>query len=175
MVAGIGRVDGDEGDLAQVLATLEGRQGLIEGLLFNGVGEAGRHAVGVDGDQGGGPGVVFAPDGFQNLAAFGPVALLALLDRGQNEVSVAQIGGLQRWDDQHVLRAPVDRLDPGFLVGFADHAEDSIGAGVQRLDQPRFPAVLTLDEFDQQSVAHARGGGGPGAALGHQHGARRVG
>jgi hypothetical protein len=96
VVAGVGRVDGDERDIAQVVAALQRRQVLVLGLLLDRVGEAGRDAVGVDGDQGGGAGVVLLADLLQDLAAFGPVALFGLLDRGQDQIAVAQVLGQQR-------------------------------------------------------------------------------
>ena len=82
MVARIGGVDGDEGDFAQVFAPLQRRQFLILGLTLDGLGEAGRDAVGVDGDQGGGAGIVLLADMLQDLAALGAIAMLALLDGG---------------------------------------------------------------------------------------------
>ena len=89
MVARIGGVDGDEGHVAQVLAALQGRQFLILGLALDGLGEAGRDAVGVDGDQGGGAGIVFLADMFQDLAALGAIALVALFDGGQHQIAVS--------------------------------------------------------------------------------------
>ena len=174
MVTRIGGVDGDEGDLAQVLAALQRRQGLILGLTLDGLGEAGRDAMGVDGDQGGGAGVVLLADMFQDLAALGTEPLFALFDGGQDQVAVAQITRLGLGHQQHVLGAAVDRLDAGLARRLADHAQDAVRADVQLLDQPGFPAVAAALELDHQAVAQS--GRGAGLALvGHQYGAGRVG
>ena len=103
MVAGVGGVDGDQRQVAQVLAALQRRQFLIPGLLLDGLGEAHRHIVGGDGDQGGGAGVALMPDLLKNLAAFGTVPLVALLDGGQHQIPVAQALGLGVGDQQDVL------------------------------------------------------------------------
>jgi len=114
VVARIGGVDGDEGDLAQVLAPLQSRQGLILGLAFDRFGEARRDAVGVDGDQGGGAGIILLADVLKDLAALGTIALVAFFNGGQNQVAVAQVAGLGLGHHQHVLGATIDRLDTGF-------------------------------------------------------------
>ena len=172
VVARIGGVDGDEGHVAQVLAALQRRQFLILGLALHGLGEAGRDAVGVDGDQGGGAGIVFLADMFQDLAALGAIALVALFDGGQNQIAVAQVPGLGLGHQQHVLGAAVDRLDAGLARRLADDAKDAVGPHVQLLDQPGFPAVGAALELDQQAVAQARGGLG---LVGDQQGVGRVG
>ena len=89
MVARIGGVDGDEGNLAQVLTPLQRRQFLILGLTLHRLGEAGRDAVGMNGDQGGGAGIVLLADMLQNLAALGTIAVVALFDGGQHQIAVA--------------------------------------------------------------------------------------
>jgi len=174
VVARIGGVDGDEGHLAQVLAALQRRQGLILGLALDGLGEAGRHPVGVDGDQGGGAGIILLADMFQDLAALGAEPLLALFDGGQDQVAVTQVAGLCLGHQQHVLGPAIDRLDAGLARGLADHAQDTVGPGVQPLDQSGLPAVVPALELDQQAVAQA-GGGAWFALVGHQQGTRRVG
>ncbi len=173
MVARVGRVDGDEGDVTQVLAPLQRRDSLILGLALHGFGEAGRHAMGVDGDDGGGAGVVFTADVLEDLAALGAIAMLALFDGGQHQIAVAQVRRLRLGHDQHVLGAFVDRLDPRLARRFADDAQHAVAAGVQPLDQTRLPAVGALAELDQQAVAHA-GRGAATLAIRHQDGARRI-
>ena len=173
VIAGVGRVDGDEGDFAQVLAPLQRRQGLVLGLALHGFGEAGRHAVRMDGQQGGGAGIVLAADGLQNLAALGAVAVIALFDGGQHQVAVAQILGLNLGHHQHVLGPAVHRLDPRLARRLADDAQHAVGRRIQPLDQARLPAVLAVLELDQQAVAHARSRG-VGLSIGHQQRARRI-
>ncbi|MNQ98048.1 hypothetical protein D3C85_1137220 [compost metagenome] len=173
MVARIGRVDGDEGNLAQVLAALQRRQGLVLGLALHLFREAGRQAVGVDGDDGGGAGIILATDGLQDLAAFRSVAMVALFDRGQNQIAVAQFARHGVGDQQHILGALIDRLDAGLARRFADHAQDAVGPGVQPLDQAGLPALGAARELDQQTVAHARRGR-LALAVRQQQGARRV-
>ncbi|TPW01403.1 MAG: hypothetical protein FD125_2602 [bacterium] len=175
MVAGVGGVDGDQRQVAQVLAALQRRQFLILGLLLDGLGEAHRDIVGGDGDQGGRAGVALVADLLQNLAAFGAVALVALLNGGQHQIAVAQSLGLGVGDQQDVLGLAVDGLDPDLLIGLADDAQHLVGAGVQLLDQPGFPAVLAAGEFDEDAVAHAGGGSGLAAIVGNQQGAGGVG
>ncbi|MNI36929.1 hypothetical protein D3C73_909970 [compost metagenome] len=114
MIARVGGVDGDEGDVAQVLASLQRRHVLVLGLALDGLGEAGRHAVGVDGDDGGGARIILAADALQDLAALGAVAVLALFDGRQHQVAVAQIRRLGGRDQQDVLGALVDGFDAGF-------------------------------------------------------------
>ncbi len=173
VVARIGGVDGDEGDVAQVFAPLQRRDGLILGLALDGLGETGRHPVGVDGDDGSGARVVLAPDVLENLAALGAIAMLALLDGGQHQVAVAQVRRLGGGDQQHVLGAFVDRLDPRLAPALADDAQHAVGSGVQPLDQARLPAFDAPAELDQQAVAHA-GRRAATLAVGHQERARRV-
>ena len=175
VIAGVGGVNGDQRQVAQVLAALQRRKLLILGLLLDSLGEAHRDVVGGDGDQGGGAGVALMADLLEDLAALGPIALVALFDRGQHEVAVAQALGLGVRDDQNVFRLAVGGLDPDLLIGSADHAQHLVGAGVELLDQPGFPAVLSAGEFDQDAVAHARGGTGLAAVVGDQQGARGVG
>ncbi len=169
MVARVSRVDGDEGDVAQVFAPLQRRDVLFFGLALHGLGEAGRHAVGVDGDDGGRARVVLAPD----LAALGPVAMLALLDGGQHQVAVAQVRRLGGGHQQHILGAFVDRLNPRLAPALADDAQHAVGSDVQPLDQARLPAVDAPAELDQQAVAHA-GRRAATLAIGHQDRARRI-
>ena len=174
MVARIGGVDGDEGDLAQIFAPLQRRQFLILGLALHRLGEAGRHAMGVDGDQGGGAGIILLADVLQDLAALGPIALVALFDGGQDQIAVAQIAGLGLGHQQHVLGATVDRLDAGLARRLADDAQDTVRPRVQPFDQSRLPAVVAALELDQKPVAQA--GRGAGLCLvGHQYGAGRIG
>ncbi|MNV27722.1 hypothetical protein D3C71_1188800 [compost metagenome] len=129
--------------------------------------------MGVDGDDGGGAGIILAADGLENLAALGPVAVIALFDRSQHQVAVAQVARQGVGDEQHVLGALVDRLDASLARRLADHAQDAVGPGVQPLDQPGFPALGPARELDQQTVAHARRGR-LALAVREQQGARRV-
>jgi hypothetical protein len=156
VVARINRVDGDEGDVAQVLAALQRRR---LGRLSFGLGvrrKAHRDAVGMDGDQRGRARLVFAADHFQQLAALGPVAGLGGSDLGQHQVAVAQLLRRGIGEDEGVLRAAVDRLDADLAARLADHAQHPLGAGAQLLDDPGLGrAVLELGEADQQAVTHA--------------------
>ena len=131
--------------------------------------------MGGDGDQGGGAGIVLAADGLKDLAAFGSVALLALLDGGQHQIAVAEVGALGVGDQQDVLRAAVDGFDPDLLVGFADDAEDAVRIGVEHLDDPGFPTVLAAREFGQDAGPEAGGGAGLAGVVGNEDGAGRIG
>ncbi|MNR08613.1 hypothetical protein D3C85_1247790 [compost metagenome] len=99
--------------------------------------------------------------------------MVALFDRGQHQVAVAQVARLGRGDQQHVLGTLVDRLDAGFARRLADHAQDAVGSGVQPLDQPGLPALGAARELDQQTVADA-GRRALALAVRQQQGARRV-
>ncbi len=99
--------------------------------------------------------------------------MLALLDRGQHQIAVAQVRRLGGRHKQNILGALVDRLDPRLAPALADDAQNPVSAGVQPFDQTRLPAVDALAELDQQAVAHAGRRAAP-FAVGHQDRARRV-
>jgi hypothetical protein len=156
VVAGVGRVDGDQGNVAQVLAAGQGRRlgglGLGLGLLR----EAHGDAVGVDGDQRGGPRLILAPHHLQQLAALGAIAALRRADLGQHQIPVAQVLALMRGQDQGLLGAAVHRLDPDLAALLADHAQHAVRALAQALDETGLEfAGLQALEADQQAVAQA--------------------
>ncbi len=113
VVAGVDRVDGDERQVAQVVAALQRRRLGGLGLGLGVLGEAGRDAVGVDGDQRGGARIVLAADHLQQLAALGAVAGGVAVRPGpapgrrRCRSSAASLG-----QQQAVLGLAVDRLDP---------------------------------------------------------------
>ena len=91
VVAGVRRVDGDEGDVAQVLAARKAGLARRVGFRLRRLGKARRDAVGVDGDQGGGAGIILAPHPLQDLA---PVQAEAPRAGGQprhHQVAVAKV------------------------------------------------------------------------------------
>ena len=103
VVARVGGVDGDEGDVAQVLAAGQGRRLGRRGFGLGGGGEAGGDAVGMDGDQRGGARLVLAADDLQELAALGTIAGLGGGGLGQHQIAVAQFLGLRVGEQQAVL------------------------------------------------------------------------
>ena len=154
VVSGVGRVDGYQRQVAQVLAAVKGGGLGRFRLGLGGGGEAGRDAVGVDCDQRGGAWLVLAPDDFEQFAALGAIAFGGGSDLGQHQVAVAQIAGAGVGQHQGLAGAPIDRLDAHLAVGFADDAEDLVGALTQPLDDLGFVnAILQADEADQEPVA----------------------
>ena len=177
VIAGVGRVDGDERQVAQVLAPLQRRVlgGFRLGLGLGG--EAHRDAVGVDGDERRRPRLILAADALQQLAALGAVALAARLqlDLGQDQIAVLQVARLVRVEDQAVLGLAINRLDPDLAMALADHAQDAVGALAQLLDQPRLGlAALQPLEADQAAVADARRAGDGLVAVGRQPDQRQI-
>ena len=93
----------------------------------------------VDGDQGGGAGVILTADHLQHLGGLGAeTAILAAYRLDQDEVALAHRLGVFGQEDQAVLHPTVHRLDPRLALGFADHAEDAVGALAEFLDQLGF-------------------------------------
>ena len=133
---------------------------------LGGLGEAGRDAVGPDGDDRGGAGRVLAADHLQDLAALGPIALVGGAGLGQHQVAVAQLGRGRFMDEQAVLGATVHRLDAHLSARLADHPQHLLSPQAHALDQPGLGlAVFSAFEPHQQPVAQARRGAGRGLVL----------
>ena len=122
----------------------------------------------MDGDQRGGAGVVLAPDDLQELAALGAVADAVAFDPGQHQIAVPHVGA--GGQDQTVLGAAVDGLDPDFAVHLAHDAQDAVRALAQALDE--FGLMLAgfqADKPDQQTIPQARRGCASLGAGGQRH------
>ncbi len=156
VVAGVGRVDGDQRHGAQVGAA--GQGGRLGGLGFGlGAGrEAGGDAMLVDGDQRGGARLVLAADHLQHLAAARTIAAIGSADGGQHQVAILQVMRLGLGQAQAFLGLAVHRLDANFTARLAHHAQDLVGALAQALDQLGFDGpILQGLEPHQQPVAQA--------------------
>ncbi len=111
--------------------------------------------MGVDGDQGGRPRIVLAPDHLEHPARLGAIAVVRRrLHLGQHKVALGHLLGVGRRQHQAFLGAPVDGLDPRFAPALAHDAKDPVGALAQLLDHPGLElAGLQLLEAHQQAVA----------------------
>ena len=161
MVAGVHRIDGDEGDVAQVLAAGERRLGRRCSFGLGRLGKADRDAVGVNGQHGGRARIVLAAQNFEELGLFGSVTAALLLRGGryQNEVAIPQLGGRRRQKPGNT-RFAVHRLDAHLPAMTADNAKGLGRPAADALDQLGFEtAVLAPLEADQQAVAQARRAG----------------
>ena len=168
VIAGVLRVDGDQRDVAHVLAPAQGRRLGLFRLGFGGGREAHRNAVGVDGDQRGGARLILAAHDLQKLAVLWPKAAAVALYRGQYQIAVLHV--LAGRQQQAVFRAPIHRLDPDLATHLADHAQNAVRALTQPLDQLGLKlAGFQLVEPHQQSVAHARRAGSGFLAGGQCH------
>ncbi len=169
MVAGVRRIDGQQGHIAQVCAPTQlGRLGRL-GFRFCGFAKAHGDAVGMDGDQRGGARLVLAADHLQHPAALGAIALGRRADLGQHQVAVAHLVALGMGQDQAFLGLAVHRLDPHLAAALADHPQHLVRALAQALDHPRQDlAGLQFLKANQHPVAQARRRPGLGVAVGRQ-------
>jgi hypothetical protein len=121
----------------------------------------------VDGDHRGGARFVLAPDHLQQPALLGAVAFAGGAHLGQDQIAVAQAGGVRPGQHQPVTALAIDRLDPGLAAALAHDAEQAMRALPKALDQPGLGlAAFQALEAHQQPVAHARRAGGGLAAIG---------
>ena len=113
VVARILGIDCDEEKIAEVCATLQRRRSGGLRFCLGLFGKAGLDAVGVDGDQRGGAGVILAADHLDQLALFGAVASFSAgADGGDHQIAVAQFLAVVFGEHDAVLRTAIDRLDP---------------------------------------------------------------
>ena len=134
VVAVVLGVNGDQRQVAQIGAGGEGGGLGRLGLGLRRRGKAHGNAVGMDGDQRGGAGLVLAADHLQHLAALGAVVTVGDAHLGQHKIAVLQVAGVSLENDQAFLGATVDGLDHGLAPGLADDAEDLMGALAKAFD-----------------------------------------
>ena len=110
----------------------------------------------MDGDEGGGAGVVLPAHALQDFAPVQAELAAARDQPGQDEVAVAQVVRKDPLDEDLVLGSPVHRIYPDLPRGLPDHAQHPVHGGSQPLDHPRFSlAGLGPLEPDEQAIAKA--------------------
>ena len=90
------------------------------------------------------PGLSASPRTSTISATLQPVTAF-LHQAAQHQIAIAGLFGLALSRHQLMPRAPVDRHQAvGALGGFAQHAQDFVGALAELFDQPRFITAFTI-------------------------------
>ena len=172
MVAGVGGIDGEEGNGAQILPPLQVRR--LGGVRFpeGGVGEGVGDAMGMDGDEARGPLVLRITEAGGNAGC-----LLAEARRAckleADELAILSVLGGSAGNTPFLQLLAVDGVDDAAAGQRTENAELGAGGPRQALDRARVVRVVGVGalrrDLRQHAVAQPGGRTRLAAAIGHQN------
>ncbi len=155
MIAGVGRVDGDQRDLGEVFA-LGGRGLALARLFQRGFGKLGRDAMGVQRDQAGRARVADLADHLLHDGELGPMSARGFRHH-LHQVAILGLAHILAFDQEVILVAAIDAFDPSAMAGRREQADHRLVlALVDQLDDARLEALRSLTHLAERQVTDTR-------------------